>query len=291
MARRLGVALGGGGLRGLAHIGVLKALDNAGLPVEAVAGTSMGGLVGAAYAAGWAPTDLEKQLAELKSLTRVMRLIDWWPGRRALISGQGILDYFTELLGEARLFADLRIPFACTAVNLEDGEEVVLDSGRLKDALNCTMALPGIFDPVNLHGQLLVDGGLRNNVPADVARSLGADVVLAVDVSLAGLVGRRDDPSVATRWTIASDLWRSQVILMRAVTEHKLQEAAPEALIRPALPEGISAFSGISRLQEIVDSGERAAAAAVPRLRAALAGVSPYTESKLEEVEHEQPPQ
>jgi NTE family protein len=138
------------------------------------------------------------------------------------------------------------------------------------------MALPGIFDPVNLHGRLLVDGGLRNNVPADIARSLGADVVLAVDISVAGTVGRRDDPALASRWTIANDMWRSQVILMRAVTECKLKEAAPEVLIRPALPEGVTAVRGAARLTEIIAAGERAAAAAVPRLRAALEGVPPY---------------
>lgn len=270
MAGTFGVALGGGGMRGLAHIGVLKELKRSGFAVQAVAGTSMGGLIGAAFASGVAPETLVQELAGLRTVKGLLQWIDWQPGKRAMLSGRGFLTYFTSLMGEMRTFADLPIPYACTAVDIASGEEVVLRQGRLIDALNATMALPGIFDPVNLHGRLLIDGGIRNNVPADVARMLGADVVLAVDVSFAGLLGRRDDRLPAKRWTIMNDMMRSQTILMHAVTEYKLAEAHPDVVIRPELPEGVTALGGVARLEEIVLAGEKAAAAAVPRLRAAL---------------------
>ncbi len=269
--RKLGVALGGGGLRGLAHIGVLMALQAANLEVAAIAGTSMGGLVGAASAAGVSPAQLQEEIGSLNSLTGILRLLDWWPGKRALSSGRSVMRYFSNLLGDMRTFDDLPTPLAVSACDIETGEEVVLRHGPLMDALNATMALPGIFDPVRYHGRLLVDGGLVNNVPADVVRTLGADVVLAVDVSFAGLVGSPDDPALAQSWRMINDVWRSQTILMRAVTDFRLRDAAPDVIIRPSLPEGVSTLRGIQELEAIIASGERAGAAAVPRLRAALA--------------------
>ncbi len=271
--RKLGIALGGGGLRGLAHIGVIKALRNADLPIDVVAGTSMGGLVGAAFAAGISPEELEQKLGVMGTLSGVLRLLDWWPGKRALISGHSIMNYFGQLIGDLRTFENLKVPFAVSTCNIETGQEIVLKSGPLIKALNATMAIPGVFDPVRYEGMLLVDGGLVNNVPADVVRAMGADVVLAVDVSIAGLVGREDDPAIAESWTMFNDVWRSQTILMRAVTNYRLRDAAPNVIIRPSLPEGVSTLLGMQRLTEIVESGERAGAAAVPSLRAALAGL------------------
>lgn len=273
--RKLGLALGGGGLRGLAHIGVLKSLCAANLPIDAIAGTSMGGLIGAAYAAGVTPDQLQTEIGALGSLTGILRLLDWWPGKRALSSGRSVMRYFSALLGDMHSFDDLAIPFAVSACDIQNGSEVVLKRGPLMDALNATMAIPGIFDPVPYHGLLLVDGGIVNNVPADVVRTLGADVVLAVDVSFAGLVGRKDDPALAQSWAMINDVWRSQTILMAAVTDYRLRDAAPDVIIRPALPDGVSTLRGIQQLAEIVASGERAGAAAVPRLRAALAGETP----------------
>jgi NTE family protein len=262
-------------MRGLAHIGILKALNEAGLPVAAIAGTSMGGLVGAAFAAGVSPQQLQEEIGSLRSLAGILRLLDWWPGKRALSSGRSVMRYFGGLIGDYRTFDDLKIPLALSTCDIETGEEIVLRKGPLLEALNATMALPGVFDPVKYHGRVLVDGGLVNNVPADVARSLGADIILAVDVSFAGLVGTNDDPALAQSWRMINDVWRSQTILMRAVTDYRLRDAAPDILVRPSLPEGVSTLRGMEQLVSIVSSGERAGAAAVPRLRAALAGEAP----------------
>ncbi len=267
----LGLALGGGGLRGLAHIGVVKALRSANLPIGAIAGTSMGGLVGAAIAAGITPEQLEEELGALGSIAGILRLLDWWPGKRALSSGRSVMRYFNDLIGDIRTFDDLHTPLALSTCDLETGEEVILCKGPLMDALSATMAIPGVFDPVKYHGRILVDGGLVNNVPADVVRAMGADVVLAVDVSFAGLVGSSEDPALSQSWRMINDVWRSQTILMRAVTDYRLRDAAPDVLIRPSLPEGVSSLRGMQQLAEIVKCGEHAGDAAVPRLRAALA--------------------
>ncbi len=268
----LGLALGGGGLRGLAHIGVVKALRSANLPIGAIAGTSMGGLVGAAIAAGITPEQLEEELGGLGSISGILRLLDWWPGKRALSSGRSVMRYFGNLIGDIRTFDDLQTPLSLSTCDIETGEEVILCKGPLMDALNATMAIPGVFDPVKYHGRILVDGGLVNNVPADVVRAMGVDVVLAVDVSFAGLVGSSEDHALSQSWRMINDVWRSQTILMRAVTDYRLRDAAPDVLIRPSLPEGVSSLRGMQQLVEIVNSGERAGDAVVPRLRAALAG-------------------
>ena len=268
----LGLALGGGGLRGLAHIGVVKALRSANLPIGAIAGTSMGGLVGAAIAAGITPEQLEEELGGLGSISGILRLLDWWPGKRALSSGRSVMRYFGNLIGDIRTFDDLQTPLSLSTCDIETGEEVILCKGPLMDALNATMAIPGVFDPVKYHGRILVDGGLVNNVPADVVRAMGADVVLAVDVSFAGLVGSSEDSALSQSWRMINDVWRSQTILMRVVTDYRLRDAAPDVLIRPSLPEGVSSLRGMQQLAEIVKSGEHAGDAVVPRLRAALAG-------------------
>lgn len=264
--KRLGLALGGGGIRGLAHIGVLKSLDRAGIPVACVAGTSAGALVGAAYAAGISPTYIEEGIGEIASLTGIIRLGDWWPGKRSLFSGKGIYSFFADNLGDVRYVEEMKIPFAAVSVDLVNGEEVVLREGEVAQVLAATMALPGVFDPVHLDGKVLVDGGLRNNVPVDVARTLGADVVLAVNVSTS--VATIAETRLAKRWTIASDLGRALGIMMRSMSEYRIEMMMPEVIINPALPDGVSAVAGLQHFKDIVAAGEEATEAALPQLRA-----------------------
>jgi len=265
---RLGLALGGGGIRGLAHIGVLKSLDRAGIPVACVAGTSAGGLVGAAYAAGITPTEIEEGISEIASLTGLLSLGEWWPGKRSLFSGKGVYTYFANSLGDTKLVEEMRIPFAAVAVDLASGEEVVLTQGNVTQVLGATMAMPGIFDPVRMNGHVLVDGGLRNNVPIDVARTLGADVVLAVNVSTN--VAAVAETKLAKRWTIASDLNRALGIMMRSMSEYRIELMAPDILITPELPGGVSAVAGLERFKEIVDAGEAAAETVIPQIKTLL---------------------
>ena len=177
--RKLGLALGAGGARGLAHLGVLKGLAQAGIPIDAIAGTSIGALVGAIYAAGQLE-NFERRMLELE-WADVVRLFDpVWP-RSGLMSGARATEWFAGMLGDWRI-QDLTIPFAAVSVDLVTGEEVWITEGRVMDAIRASISIPGIFVPHRKGGQLLVDGALRNPVPVSVLDSLGADVRVAVNL-------------------------------------------------------------------------------------------------------------
>jgi NTE family protein len=277
MELKLGLALGGGGVRALAHIGVLKALEDAQIPVSMIAGTSMGGIVGGQFAAGRSAKQILEESRRMASITNLARVVEWRFGRRGLIRGRQIADYFDQLLGPVTTFADLPMPLALTATDLRSGEEVILNSGPVGVAMRASMALPGILDPVLVGDRLLVDGGLRNNVPADVARHMGAAVILAVDVSAAtDLVAEPIEAATRTLQGILSprdlvgDLMQTVLIMIKALTDIKLALGQPTVLLRPELPAGVTALGGVALLDDIVAAGEQAAVAALPALRTAL---------------------
>jgi NTE family protein len=177
--RKLGLALGAGGARGLAHIGVLRALSEAGVSIGAIAGTSSGALVGAIYAAGQLEI-FERRMRELR-WNEVLTLFDpAWP-RAGLISAVRVLERFAPGLGDWRI-EDLPIPFAAISVDLVTGEEIAIREGRLFDAIRASISIPGIFVPHIASGRLLVDGALRNPVPVSTLGALGADVRVAVNL-------------------------------------------------------------------------------------------------------------
>lgn len=209
---RVGLVLGGGGARGAAHVGVLQVLEELQVPVDIVVGTSMGSIVGGLYAAGRSPAELQQILEEARwdellsdAPPRDARwfrrrqdergfLVDLELGLRdggpvappGLLLGRNIELFLSELLlpvATTPTFDDLALPFRCVAADLADGTAVVLAEGPLARAIRASMSLPGVFAPVEVDGRLLVDGGIVDNVPIDVARSLGADVVIVVDVS------------------------------------------------------------------------------------------------------------
>jgi NTE family protein len=174
---KVGLALGGGVARGLAHIGVLSVLEEAGVPIDCVAGTSMGAIIGAGYCAGLEVADLREVAAKT----------GWWQVSRPFFSAAGLIT-FTHLerwlednIGEFDV-RDLAIPFAAVASDLTTGERVVLDAGRLCTAVRASCSVPGLVPPVELGERMLVDGGITDNIPADVARLLGADYVIGVDI-------------------------------------------------------------------------------------------------------------
>lgn len=180
-AKRVGLALGSGGARGWAHLGVLQALREKGIQVDVVAGTSMGSVVGAFFAAG-RETAL-REVAENLDWKRLRPL--FWEislSRSGLTDGNRLLEETRRLLG-LKEFRELQLPFHAVATDLNTGGEVVLGSGSLLQALRASTSIPGLFSPVWVGKRLLVDGGLVNPVPVSVARALGAQTVIAVDVS------------------------------------------------------------------------------------------------------------
>ena len=207
---KVGLVLSGGGAKGLAHIGALKVLEEAGVEVDVITGTSMGSIIGALYAIGYSPTRIEKIVEEqdwlalfddavsLKMLSmpekeedgKYVGAVPFYEGKvslpRGLVAGQRISSFLARLVWPVHHvddFNDFPIPFKCIATDIETGEAVALDSGYLLDAIRASMALPTIFTPVQIGDRLLVDGGLVRNLPATEARAMGADIIIGVDVN------------------------------------------------------------------------------------------------------------
>ncbi len=272
---RVGVALSGGGSRGLAHIGVLKMLERDGIPVHFLAGTSMGGVIAAGYAAGLGVAYLEEEALRMGKLRNLANLIDRSLPGQGLMGGQRIREYFARELGEIA-FAELRIPLALVAVDIVRGEEVVLRDGSVADAGRATISLPGVFAPFRMKGRLLVDGGVLNNLPVDVVRGMGADVVIAVDVStrpegwpqLTRMEKRR--LSHIQVGLMVETLQRTVGIMGRQIAAQKLLLARPEVLIRPALDNDINLVSGFAKTGSCIAAGESATISALPAIRRAL---------------------
>lgn len=175
---RLGLALGSGAARGMAHIGVLKVLAQENIPVSAIAGTSIGAFIGALYAAGVPPYHME-QVACQVDWRQMARLLDPILPTTGLIDGKKVGRFMAELL-PVRTFEELLIPLAVVATDIETGEALIIRKGELLPALQAAVAFPGIFSPVRFGDRFLVDGGLRNPVPVDVVRELGAEKVIGV---------------------------------------------------------------------------------------------------------------
>jgi NTE family protein len=185
----LGLALGSGSARGWAHIGVIRALEEAGYAPDVVAGTSIGALVGSVYAGGNAETfDGFQHWVETLTWRDVLSFFDvGFSG--GLIRGEKLMSFLSDHFVDVQL-ADLKRPFACVATELSTGREVWLRHGQVVDAVRASIALPGLFAPALNDGRLLADGALVNPVPVSLCRALGADVVIAVDLG-SDVIGRR----------------------------------------------------------------------------------------------------
>lgn len=175
---RIGLALGGGAAKGIAHIGVLRALEEDGVKIHCVAGTSVGALVAAYYAFG-KPLD---QIMSIGSALNLSKIINFTMQKRGLFSTDAIRDMIHRDLGEQRI-EDAKIPLAICTTDIESGEQVIFTKGDLADAVCASMAVPGLFVPVEINGRTLVDGGLVENVPVSPLEKMGAGITLAVNLS------------------------------------------------------------------------------------------------------------
>jgi NTE family protein len=272
------LALGGGGARGVAHVGVLEVLEEQGIPVRGIAGTSMGGLVGALHASGQSAAAIADHVRRFARPREVLRLIDVGLGPGGLsVRGVRLYERLAEQLEGSMDFEHLGIPFAVTAVDLDTGREVILAEGSVPTAVRATISVPGVFEPVRYRDMKLVDGGLLRNVPVEPARRLGPHPVVAVDVlppfgenepgqppRHPPLVARR----VPRRINDASHL---RLIMIAHITATQLAACPPDLLLRPALPPEITVLAGFHRTEELFEAGRAAARDALPRL-SALAG-------------------
>ena len=278
MARkpRIGLALGSGSARGWAHIGAIRALETRGIRPDLVCGTSIGALVGGAYASGELDR-LEKWVTGL-AWTNVVRLMDiTWKG--GLIRGNRLFTLFRTIF-EEREIGDLPVPYGAVATELYSGRELWLRHGKLLDAVRASCAMPGLFTPVVRDNTVLVDGGLVNPVPVSMCRALGAELVIAIDLSWGKLgpyrdrgrvVAPREVPGWLSRWVPKKG--RSQepqvdvpsifevfntsldVVEMR-VARSRLSGDPADVLITPLLPD--FATMDYHRAREAIDEGRAA---------------------------------
>ncbi|MBO3277208.1 patatin-like phospholipase family protein [Pseudomonas schmalbachii] len=285
---KIGLVLSGGAARGLAHIGVLKALDEQGIHVDAIAGTSMGAVIGGLYASGYSPQELES----------IALGLDWQqtlsdspprqdiPFRRkqddrdflvkqklsfrddgtlgiplGVIQGQNLSMLLERLLvhtSDTRDFDKLAIPFRAVATDISSGDKVVFDHGHLPQAIRASMSIPAVFAPVEVGGRLLVDGGMVDNIPIDVARRMGVDVVIAVDIG-SPLQDRK------SLHTVLDVMNQSITLMTRSNSEAQLATLKnTDVLIQPPL----SAYGStdFDKIEQLIDAGYRATTVLGPRL-------------------------
>ena len=265
---RIGLALGSGSSRGWAHIGAIRALEERGVQPDLICGTSVGALVGAAYAAGELDR-LEKWVTSL-AWTTVVRLMDltWRPG--GLIRGQRLFTLFGSMFGD-REISELAVPFGAIATELASGRELWLRQGKVLDAVRASCALPGLFTPVLRDDVLVVDGGLVNPVPVSMCRALGADLVIAVDLSWAKLGHYRSRAQAAKAAKAAKAVpsmfnvfMTSLDIVEMRVARSRLAGEPADVLLTPLLPD--FATMDFHRAAEAIEEGRASVARMAPLL-------------------------
>jgi len=250
---RIGVALGGGFARGIAHIGVLRVLEESNIPVDLLAGTSVGALVGSAYAAGTALSELEYQ----GMLTHFRDFGRWTISRMGMATNERLETYLRRFTS-VRTFEELKIPLAIVATDIITGQTVYFTAGELARPLRASCAFPGLFLPVEYDGRILVDGFLTEAVPTEALRHMGADVVIAVHLD----PGQPDQRPKNTIEVIS----RSFSIIQDQAPQHWVRYA--DIILRPEVKE--IHWDDFQRTPDLVAAGVAAAQLALPEIKAAL---------------------
>ncbi len=253
--KKVGVALGSGGGRGIAHIGALQALEDNHIPIHLLSGCSIGSIIGAIYAVG---TNL-KLLARYCETLSSKNIIDPTnPVRGGMLAGDKV-EEVVRVLSHDLTFEQTRIPFWCTAADLESGEQVILHEGALHAAARASMAIPGVFVPVKKDGRYLVDGGCVEEIPAQVLKDNGADVIIAVDIS------DRDYHLSGTPSVIGA-IMRATEIMQQQLTDVRNQPI--DVRIKPYV--GFMGTLSTEGTALAVAEGYRAAMEQMPRIKALL---------------------
>ncbi|MBN3038111.1 MAG: patatin-like phospholipase family protein [Candidatus Omnitrophica bacterium] len=282
---KIALALGGGGVRGLAHIGVLKVFEEAKIPIDFIVGTSMGAVIGGSYALTRQSQELEHKVLDLLKRDEIAKLEalagESRPEEKRMIV-EGLVSFVKDLLlwnlkgikrwvangAEIKLivkelvdeleFSHLKIPFACVACDLKNGEEIILDKGRLADAIMASSSVAGVFPPIQLHDRLLIDGGTTSEIPIEAALRLGVDFVIAVDVS---------SRIFYEKFRHGMDIL-FQADEIRSYELNRLKLKMADFIINPAV-ENIS-WASFSKGQQCIREGEIAARKILPNLKATI---------------------
>ena len=304
MAKKIGIALGSGSARGWSHIGVIRSLLEAGIPIDIACGASIGALVAGSFAAGF--LDPLDRWARRLSWSNIVGFMDVMIPRSGLIEGERMTGYFRQNMADPEI-EKLSLPFAAVATDLKTGREIWLRDGSLMDAIRASISLPGIFTPCQRNGQWLVDGGLVNPVPVSLCRSMGADIVIAVNLN-SDIMGKPrlrrmadppnggrngENPRTMGKWaaflnqtaqqgnlTLFRQLFQEQPergpsifdvmtasikIMQDRITRERLAADPPDILVLPKLAHiGLMEFN---RAEESIEEGKRAMDLMIPMLR------------------------
>ena len=254
---RIGLALGGGAARGFAHIGVIQVLEDAGIRPTLVAGTSAGSLVAALYASG-------KSGADLESLALTMdegAITDWAYPSRGMIRGEALARFGREQTG-GRLIEQMKLPLGIVATDLDSGAAILFQRGDTGGAVRASSAVPAVFQPVRIGDREYVDGGLVSPVPVRFARQMGAEMVIAIDIS--------SPPEGAATDSVMQMLLQTFAIMGKSINQFELRDA--DIVLRPALV-GVASGDFTSRVRAI-RSGREAAHAQLGAIKARIAALT-----------------
>jgi len=261
---KIGLALGGGAARGMAHIGVLEVLEKEGIPIDMIAGTSAGAAIGALYAQGKSARQI-KELATEIGWVQFFSLVDFALPKSGFIEGTKIKKLLQSIIGDID-FSDLSIPMACVATDIESGEEVVINQGPVLEGVRASISVPVIFTAVKREDRYLVDGGLVNPVPVSTVREMGADFVIAVNVvPPMGAKSRRKSkkPKQPGMFHV---MLQSIYIASYAMVKTDLEEA--DIVIEPQLPN--IGYGDFHRTRECIAQGELAALTSIAEIKKRL---------------------
>lgn len=252
---KIGLALGGGAARGIAHIGVLKAFVKAGIPIDFIAGTSSGAIVGALFASGLTIKEIEKIGRDMSWIKDIITPI--WP-RDGLLSGEKIANFIEENL-PVKNFSQLKIPLSVTSVDIKTKSAYIFNKGHLRLAVQASCSVPGIFSPVKLHHMLLVDGGIINNLPGKVVKEMGANIAIGVDVNRKAKNFEKID-------NIFKVILQSHLIMMEANVTNGRQYC--NYILEPDIGE--RGFLALDKFDEFIELGEEAAIPVVEKIKTFL---------------------
>lgn len=276
--KKVGVVLSGGGAKGVAHIGALKVIEEAGIPIDYIVGTSMGSIIGGLYSIGYTPQQLDSMVRKqdwtfllsdrvkrssmsLNERERSAKYVLSLPFTKSpkdvisggFIKGQNLANLFSDLTvgyHDSIDFNKLPIPFACVSEDVVDGSEIVFHDGVLSTAMRASMAIPGVFTPVRMDSMVLIDGGLKNNYPVDVAKAMGAEIIIGVDV--------QNDLKKAGQLSSASDILM-QIVGLTSQDNYKKNVAMTDTYIKVDVDGYSSASFPASALDTLMHRGEDAA--------------------------------
>ncbi len=278
--KKIGLALGGGGARGCAHIGVIKALQEAGISIDCVAGTSIGSFIGGVFAAGDFEK-LERILLETK-WKDVVKHFDPVIPKKGFFEGKKFVKLISQIIPNPN-FKDSRIPYAAIATDLLSGEEVVIKSGNIVKAIRASVAIPVIVTPAKIGNRHLIDGGVVNPLPVDVVQKMGADIIIAVDLNRKFVTEKKKAKSqkskkIPLQGKIANwitpypniiDVVENSIFLMQdQLTQKNLLNHKPDFLIQPNL--GSAGVFDFHKAKRMIDEGYQQTQKIIPKLKKLL---------------------